>query len=56
MTWAIPKGEYVPDLTVQHEIVDKTTGPGCCIRNMQMNANDGPHYGANVKLDKAGSV
>ena len=22
---------------------------------MQMNASDGPHYGANVKLDKAGT-
>ena len=22
---------------------------------MQMNASDGPHYGANVKLDEAGS-
>lgn len=49
------KGEYVPDLTVQYEIVDKTTGQAAASGTfMQMNANDGPHYGANVKLDKAG--
>lgn len=50
------KGDFVPDLTVNYEIIDKTSnesvGSGTF---MQMNASDGPHYGANVKLDKAGS-
>ena len=49
-------GDFVPDLTVNYDIIDKTSnesvGSGTF---MQMNASDGPHYGANVKLDKAGS-
>ena len=50
------KGDFVPDLTVNYDINDKTSnesvGSGTF---MQMNASDGPHYGANVKLDKAGT-
>ena len=50
------KGDFVPDLTVNYDIIDKSTnesvGSGTF---MQMNASDGPHYGANVKLDKAGA-
>ena len=50
------KGDFVPDLTVNYDIVDtsnnESVGSGTF---MQMNASDGPHYGANVKLDKAGS-
>ena len=50
------KGDFVPDLTVNYDIIDKTSnesvGSGTF---MQMNASDGPHYGANIKLDKAGS-
>lgn len=50
------KGDFVPDLTVNYDIVDTTTntsvGSGTF---MQMNASDGPHYGANIKLDDAGS-
>lgn len=50
------KGDFVPDLTVNYDIVDTTTntsvGSGTF---MQMNASDGPHYGANVKLDDAGA-
>lgn len=50
------KGDFVPDLTVNYDIIDKTSnesvGSGTF---MQMNASDGPHYGANVKLDKAGT-
>ena len=51
------KGDFVPDLTVNYEIINnannETVGSGTF---MQMNASDGPHYGANVKLDKeAGS-
>ena len=41
---------------MNYDIIDKTSnesvGSGTF---MQMNASDGPHYGANVKLDKAGS-
>ena len=50
------KGDFVPDLTVNYEIINnannETVGSGTF---MQMNASDGPHYGANVKLDEAGS-
>ena len=50
------KGDFVPDLTVNYEIINnannETVGSGTF---MQMNASDGPHYGANVKLDKAGA-
>lgn len=50
------KGEFIPDLTVNYEIIDKTSGASAGKGTfMQMNASDGPHYGANVKLDKAGS-
>lgn len=47
--------EFVPGLTVNYKIVDKADP-----KNMQegtlmtMNASDGPHYGANLKLDKDG--
>lgn len=50
------KGDFVPDLTVNYDIIDTSTnesvGSGTF---MQMNASDGPHYGANIKLDQAGS-
>ena len=55
------KGDFVPDLTVNYTIIDKSTGKevegGQATSGtfMQMNASDGPHYGANVKLDEAGS-
>ncbi|MBT1167034.1 iron transporter [Bifidobacterium simiarum] len=54
------KGDFVPDLTVNYQIIDKSTGKqveGTATSGtfMQMNASDGPHYGANVKLDKAGT-
>lgn len=55
------KGDFVPDLTVNYTIIDKSTGKevegGTATSGtfMQMNASDGPHYGANVKLDEAGS-
>ena len=55
------KGDFVPDLTVNYTIIDKSTGKevegGTATSGtfMQMNASDGPHYGANVKLDKAGT-
>ena len=56
------KGDFVPDLTVNYTIIDKSTGKevegGTATSGtfMQMNASDGPHYGANVKLDKAGKI
>ena len=50
------KGDFVPDLTVNYEIINnannETVGSGTF---KQMNASDGPHYGANLKLDEAGS-
>ncbi|WP_082440278.1 iron transporter [Bifidobacterium aesculapii] len=55
------KGDFIPDLTVNYDIIDKSTGKsvegGTATSGtfMQMNASDGPHYGANVKLDKAGT-
>ncbi|OZG63964.1 amino acid ABC transporter substrate-binding protein [Bifidobacterium hapali] len=55
------KGDFIPDLTVNYTIIDKSTGKevegGTATSGtfMQMNASDGPHYGANVKLDKAGT-
>lgn len=50
------KGDFIPDLTVNYEIVDKNSGESVGKGTfMQMNASDGPHYGGNVKLDKAGS-
>ncbi|WP_018142982.1 iron transporter [Alloscardovia criceti] len=49
-------GEYVPDLTVTYEIINKDSNETAASGTfMQMNADDGPHYGANVKLDTAGS-
>lgn len=50
------KGEFVPDLTVTYEIINKSNGETAASGTfMQMNADDGPHYGGNVKLDQAGS-
>ena len=50
------KGDFIPDLTVNYDIIDNSSkqsvGSGTF---MQMMASDGPHYGANIKLDKAGS-
>lgn len=48
-------GEFVPYLTVHYQIkkkdTDKVVSEGTF---MPMNASDGAHYGANVKLDGAG--
>lgn len=50
------KGDFVPDLTVSYEIINKSTNETAASGTfMQMNADDGPHYGGNVKLDQAGS-
>ncbi|KAI7259470.1 hypothetical protein KC345_g10304 [Hortaea werneckii] len=48
-------GEFIPYLTVHYQIkaksTDKVVSEGTF---MPMNASDGAHYGANVKLDGAG--
>jgi uncharacterized protein involved in high-affinity Fe2+ transport len=48
-------GDFVPNLTVRYEIAK--TGSDWKIDGtfMPMNASDGPHYGANLKLDGAGA-
>ncbi|MDR2070969.1 MAG: iron transporter [Treponema sp.] len=46
-------GDFVPYLTVQYEIV-RSTGEKVEGTFMPMNASDGPHYGANVKLPGPG--
>ena len=46
-------GDWVPYLTVDYKVVgsnDNTAAEGTF---MVMSASDGPHYGANIKLDKA---
>lgn len=50
------KGDFVADLTVNYDIIDKSSNESVASGTfMQMNASDGPHYGANVKLDQAGA-
>ncbi|MDR2798789.1 MAG: iron transporter [Treponema sp.] len=46
-------GDFVPNLTVDYEIT-KSTGYRIEGTFMPMNASDGPHYGANIKLDGPG--
>lgn len=46
-------GDWVPYLTVRYQIAkDGKVQEGTF---MTMNASDGPHYGANIKLDGAGT-
>lgn len=50
------KGDFIADLTVNYDIVDTSNNKSVVSGTfMQMNASDGQHYGANIKLDKAGS-
>ncbi|MCL3776698.1 MULTISPECIES: iron transporter [unclassified Actinomyces] len=59
-TLGYPEGSFIPGLTVTYKIVDAATGE---VANngaaegtfMQMNASDGPHYGANVALPQDGT-
>ncbi len=47
-------GDWVPGLTVDYEITD----PAGKVNKgtfMPMNASDGPHYGANIKMGEAGT-
>jgi uncharacterized protein involved in high-affinity Fe2+ transport len=46
-------GDFVPNLTVQYEII-RSTGEKAEGTFMPMNASDGPHYGANIKLPGVG--
>lgn len=48
-------GDFVPYLTVKYEILDESGAAASEGTFMPMNASDGPHYGANIKLDKAGT-
>ena len=46
--------QFVPGLTVDYEVVDQSNGSIEAKGTfMQMNASDGPHYGANINLNKA---
>jgi uncharacterized protein involved in high-affinity Fe2+ transport len=47
-------GDFVPYLTVDYEII-KSDGKTIEGNFMPMSASDGPHYGANIKLDGAGT-
>jgi uncharacterized protein involved in high-affinity Fe2+ transport len=47
-------GDFIPNLTVRYEAI-KEGGKKIEGTFMPMNASDGPHYGANVKLDGAGA-
>jgi uncharacterized protein involved in high-affinity Fe2+ transport len=49
-------GDFVPNLTVDYEIVKLSTNEKVEGTFMPMNASDGPHYGANVKLPGSGGV
>jgi uncharacterized protein involved in high-affinity Fe2+ transport len=48
-------GDFVPNLTVRYEIAKNGTPWKIEGSFMPMNASDGPHYGANIKLDGAGT-
>ncbi|MDR1277948.1 MAG: iron transporter [Treponema sp.] len=48
-------GDFVPYLTVRYEIAKDGSPWRIDGAFMPMNASDGPHYGANLKLDGAGT-
>ncbi len=48
-------GEFVPYLTVKYQLKNKDTGKEQSGSFMPMNAGDGSHYGANVKMLGAGN-
>ena len=48
-------GEWIPYLTVHYKFTKRETGESVEGVFMPMNADDGPHYGANVKLLGAGT-
>lgn len=47
-------GEFVPYLTVHYKLADKNGATKLEGTFMPMNAGDGAHYGANVKMPEAG--
>ncbi|WP_294427869.1 iron transporter [uncultured Treponema sp.] len=48
--------QFVPFLTIGYEILEQSSGSVLSKgRLMPMNASDGPHYGANINLSKAGT-
>jgi uncharacterized protein involved in high-affinity Fe2+ transport len=48
-------GEWVPYLSINYKLENKDTGKTANGNLMPMVANDGPHYGANVKMLGAGN-
>jgi uncharacterized protein involved in high-affinity Fe2+ transport len=48
-------GDFVPNLTVRYEIAKSGSSWAIDGTFMPMNASDGPHYGANIKLNGAGT-
>jgi uncharacterized protein involved in high-affinity Fe2+ transport len=48
-------GDFVPNLTVKYEITAEDGSKAAEGTFMPMNASDGPHYGANIKLGNAGT-
>ncbi len=48
-------GDFVPYLTVKYEIASEDGKTKLEGTFMPMNASDGPHYGANIKLGPAGT-
>jgi uncharacterized protein involved in high-affinity Fe2+ transport len=48
-------GDFVPYLSVRYEIAKSGSSWKIEGNFMPMNASDGPHYGANLKLDGAGT-
>ena len=49
------EGDFIPKLTVDYTIANKSDGSVVQEGTfMEMNASDGPHYGANLKLDQDG--
>lgn len=51
-TLGFGKGDWIPYLTVTYKITDHSSGNSVAEGSfMPMSASDGPHYGANIKLD-----
>lgn len=48
-------GEFVPYLTVKYKLIHKDSGKSQEGSFMPMNASDGSHYGANIKMMGAGT-
>ena len=48
-------GEWIPYLTIHYKFTKRETGESIEGTFMPMNADDGPHYGSNVKMLGAGT-